>query len=261
MSTPNGHRLTEAERHDLATCWNDADGNHKAARWDEVLWRVERILAARAQAHPAPEGGLREAVARAAKFPHTVACPSGSINVCECSALERVDAILAALAAHPAPEGGLREAIKALAARHYDEGTGEWSGRPHVCGGCGRDWPCEDRRAIDDALAAHPAPVVQHLKERGRAYPPDPAPLPDPGPGRRWAVIEGVPILTADPAPEGGLREVMCAGGCGTAIRVVTMPDGSKGALMTCDGPECPGNIQRHYPIAHPAPIEPPATL
>jgi len=52
----------------------------------------------------------------------------------------------------------LAEVIEALRDRHYDEGPGEWSGRPHVCGGCGRDWPCADRRSIDTALAAAPTP-------------------------------------------------------------------------------------------------------
>lgn len=46
--------------------------------------------------------------------------------------------------------------VEALAARHYNEGVGEWSGRPSVCGGCGKDWPCADRQAIDAVLTGSP---------------------------------------------------------------------------------------------------------
>lgn len=63
-----------------------------------------------------------------------------------------------------------------------------------------------------------------------------------------------VASVLAAHTPEGaeGVREVPCSGGCGTSIRVVTLSDGSKGALMTCDGDGCPGNIQRYWPPAEP---------
>lgn len=53
----------------------------------------------------------------------------------------------------------LRAGAEALAERHYNEGVGEWSGREHVCGECGHDWPCSDRKAID-ALLASSAPAT-----------------------------------------------------------------------------------------------------
>lgn len=37
--------LGTEDRHRLAACWNHDDGSHKPARWDEVLWIVERIFA------------------------------------------------------------------------------------------------------------------------------------------------------------------------------------------------------------------------
>ena len=49
----------------------------------------------------------------------------------------------------------LRDTVQTLALRHYNDGPspfGPWN----VCGGCGRDWPCVDRLAIDGVLAMYP---------------------------------------------------------------------------------------------------------